>query len=453
MKITTKLVLALSIGCLAPKVAMAAAYAPAALLTHVGQLVDDVRPFSGPGPKSLCFVSAESSHDLGTVTNCVVQIKDGANSLWLMRQDIVAKQGKIQNLIATYVDTQSGARPTAYYLELNRTKYESVSAVEPIPYKVPCLMCHASGPRLIRPTSDSVAKFSMAQRDLLTRWNEEIGAYKIVDNYIPPSAEGTGLLTSGPNDHETLKLPKCLECHNSNTGVRRELTRGNRTTIAYLAFLSKEDLGSTQMPSFGAQQLNLAEAQCLREWLHGHRPDGCHEVVGDNKQVAGVDSFTKARTGPADTRPTIDGEKSNIRILVTTTFHNFEVTGLSPECGPIETKPSSGEPVIQCNLSLLTLNTGLSVRTTNAKAWLETNLFPSIAVSGTLGSDGLLRGTLKIKELARAFESRVACIPAEHRCDLLPTTINLANWELKMPGFLGISVKPEVVVSGSVAIR
>ena len=135
MKLKLTIILAFLAG---PIFAEPTDYVPLEIWQRIVSLKIQTSVFAESTSKSLCFASAESSYGLGKVTNCIREISDGKNSLWIMRQNIETADRSIQNLIATYIDVASTKVPTAYYLELDRDLFEA-SGEFLIKCLVPCV--------------------------------------------------------------------------------------------------------------------------------------------------------------------------------------------------------------------------------------------------------------------------------------------------------------------------
>lgn len=406
------------------------------------------------GTKSmLCFVSAESSFGLGAVTNCIQEIPDGENSLWLMKQDIETKDRSFKNLIATYVERRKDKLPMAYYLELERDQFDQSGRLEATSYKVPCTMCHSSGPRLIRPTTLSLGRLEPREKTLLEQWNQKIAAYKIVETFVPTSEQRKRLVSENPRANEPLKLGSCLQCHNGSSGVRSSLTRRHAGMIRYLAFSSKADLGQAQMPAYGSPVLDAVDSACLKDWAAGGQPDGCggksKSVLPHPIEAHGSAALDLNVSG----KKVIDGPASSVSVAVKTTFHDFEIHGLDVSGAVL--LPNGDQPgVVSVSIGLDALDAGISARSQHTKGWLSVAEFPNIQVSSVISSGGSLPKRLtadvKIQGVSRQVDVAVECDSALFVCLIAPTTINLQDWGLKMPGFLGIVVKPEIEISGKI---
>ncbi|MCX6124525.1 MAG: hypothetical protein NTV34_07215, partial [Proteobacteria bacterium] len=210
MKLILTMFLALLAG---PSFGAATDFVPSEIWQKITNLNAMKAFFSENLSESICFTSAESSYGLGTVTNCIVEIPDGKNSLWMMKQNIETSDRRIKNLIATYIDISSSSTPKAYFLELDREQFESSGGLVAIPYKVPCVICHSSGPRVIRPTTASLGSLNSKQVELLTQWNEKIASYKVVETFKPKSKFAKLLEPQKKVFKERLRLSKCTGCH------------------------------------------------------------------------------------------------------------------------------------------------------------------------------------------------------------------------------------------------
>lgn len=412
------------LSALAPFKAGAADFVPLKTMATIKALLrtDSAQDFT---KDALCFVSAESSYGLGVVENCIKEFKTSQGTLWLMRQNIetTTTSGRnIANLIATYVEARPNQTPISYYLELDRPAFEARGTIVPMDYKVPCGMCHSSGPRLIRPQAASEKKFSLKDKRLLTAFNKRILEYKIVETFKPSGTTGEKLYPRQDTPPKPLQLAACYECHNSKTGVRAELSTHQAASIHYLAFASGTDLGTAQMPTLDAPALNAHDTGCLKGWLAGTESADCSPVV----------------------LPSLKKETSWLTAKVETSLHSFTITGLKVT--------GTG---VSFSIDLTTLKSGISARDAHIRKLFNTAAYP--AITGTLGMIPKGRSAfvspvlLQIGDQKQTVDVAFDCNDVHSQCNLA-STVDLSSFHLIMPRFLGISVNPTIHIQGQIIL-
>lgn len=428
--------------------AASAQYVPPELWARIQNIVKHGVPFVD-AKSTLCFPSAESSFGLGVVKNCIYRINDGRNTLWMMRQDIKSSVQNTENLVAIYVDAGTGKKnPMSYYLELDRPRFDENAEVAAVPYKVPCFMCHASGPRAIRPSADHLRRIPDDQKKLLNDWNRDLASYKISDQYTPAGKKGLALNLKTERGDEILRLQSCAECHNTTTGVRAPITRMHAATVYYLAFGSEEEFGHGFMPSYGASRLAPAERTCLQEWILGKRADGCAHVETDLKPATSV---SDKKITDASRSFVFDETASTLTTDIHTTLHDFTVKQMI--VSGYGKKTQDGSYLIACDIRLAALNAGISARSTHIKELLDVSQYPVIHLSGQAKRLGdqiwMPEALITLKGVTRSMGVKLTCDRALRSCRLLPMRLDLTDWGLAMPSFLGIQVSPTVDVQGT----
>jgi polyisoprenoid-binding protein YceI len=373
--------------------------------------------------ESLCFQSAESSYDLGTVTNCIRVLKKRSLQLWIMQQDIAptGPQSSTKNLIAIAVDSTDHLRPSVYYLELNRDNFERWGGVDPVNYKVPCLMCHPSGPRVIRPTMKSLSNFTSRQRKTLQRWNDKLASIKIVNTYIPHGLASKYLFPKDPatNSKNVLKVNPCYECHNSKTGVRAELTYDQVATVAYLAFHSTKDFGHAAMPSYGSQPLDESSKAALMKW-----------ITGEEQSEAHLSSI----------------QDETITATVKTNFHQFDVKGF--KISDQSQRNPDGSLAIDFTLDLQFLKTGISARDEHLKTVIQSTKYPYARLTGSLPANFMENSVLlTLVWQNRQIQQRIK-ISRSGNSVRFSSVLKLEDWGIEPPTFLGIKVQPHIDING-----
>jgi hypothetical protein len=411
---------------------------PRRIITRVQELV------THQTSPQVCFQSAESSHGLGVVNNCIQLFQDGTNDFWLMQQDIKLANHDVKNQVGIYIENRDKKPPLSYYLEIDRDVFETNKVVDLTAYKVPCANCHPSGPRVIRPTAESFLKMSAADKDRMTLWNKKIAEYKIVDTFVN-SQNSAGLLSKSPKSHEQLRLPKCYECHNPNSGVRNSLTRGNQGVIDFLTRTGKDSDGNHPMPPVGVEPLDSLETQCLTRWLSGGESQGCAEAVASPPKTV------QRGLNASKTDSLLDPVKSHLTVKVRTSLHDFNISGFGLKW---ELHKDNPEFAWHVDIGLNSIDTGIAARTWAVKKKMKTDVFPNIRVSG-LGrpkAGAKQRVKVQILEITKDLDVDVLCQENSSDCVIGPTKVNLQNWQIKMTGYLGIKVDPVVGVSGRIVV-
>jgi hypothetical protein len=167
--------------------------------------------------------------------------------------------------LAIVIDKTKTPHTARYYqLEpgpLEWPKDSSTKMPKATPYRVPCYMCHANGPRAIRPTGD----ISLKDKLRIILWNLKIKSYGRVvlhpDHESPPSKEWAVKWESSFMN-EPLKVKACVICHKeSGFAARGTLKRQHIPTIQFLV-----DKG--HMPALGLS-LSQKEKLELQNFISG----------------------------------------------------------------------------------------------------------------------------------------------------------------------------------------
>lgn len=191
---------------------------------------------SGAGPVyliplegSVLFQSRESRNlEGGPVYNRVQLERQGDLDLWTMQQSHHGPSlpGEKWDRLAIVVNRKSG---TARFYQL---KPGSQGLKEEISFKVACYLCHANGPRAIRPDASSVA-ITWGERLRILAWNFRIKTYgRILPD--PVHKPGSGFKMDGAFYNELLKVKTCTFCHNESSWGRGTLARQHFLPIRFL---------------------------------------------------------------------------------------------------------------------------------------------------------------------------------------------------------------------------
>ena len=174
LSMITSIVMAASMGILAPPVEVQAALAAA--------VWDEDELARLP---SATFVSAESQPAKGdAVTNRIQFDQVNGFDIWRMRQQSSGESGSSPHaytnwsyigIVVEHADDQTTANRSniAYYFEWEPKPVQKGQLPRQIALRVDCTRCHASGPRLIRPKGSDSA--------LIRAWNTRIEAYGVVN--------------------------------------------------------------------------------------------------------------------------------------------------------------------------------------------------------------------------------------------------------------------------------
>ena len=159
------------------------------------------------------------------------------SDIWMMNQShfgINTDLDKIDRL-AIVVDNSS---KTAKFFQLppGELIWSDDLPQQKIEFRVSCFMCHANGPRAIRPDS-TLLKLSLKDKIKINFWNYKIKSYRRVQPDQMHSDEDTSLKMPfryrTELDNEKLDINTCNQCHNDKNG-RGELARQNLVTIDFL---------------------------------------------------------------------------------------------------------------------------------------------------------------------------------------------------------------------------
>ncbi|MCA2961433.1 MAG: hypothetical protein IOD12_14375 [Silvanigrellales bacterium] len=198
------------------------------------------------GGRSVAFESRESQTVRGEpIFNEVRYLRRGGEDVWLMRQSHsgpsgLAGPGAHPDSLAIYVDL---TKRTARF-----SQFESDSDTER-EYSVSCGLCHANGPRALRPRwSGSALSPSWLDSVTLFIWNLRIMTYGPLGSDIAENENLIGSRTQSVRRvpfslHETfwqrkLEIVTCRECHGGPGLFAREPLR--RMNFLSIAFLVKE---------------------------------------------------------------------------------------------------------------------------------------------------------------------------------------------------------------------
>ncbi|MCX6129421.1 MAG: YceI family protein [Proteobacteria bacterium] len=255
-----------------------ARFLPAALVKEAAaELSLSLKEAQEDSGASLSFQSAESSWASGAPIMNQVSFHAGSRiDIWLLRQRQSPDQGHNPQhwpFFAIVVDHQTTAK-IAYFLEFAARPVPSGTLPDPISLSVSCSRCHANGPRRIRPEASSlVPAFAAADLQRLQSWNKHIerdGPISQVEKSEPSKLSPE----LQQRRQEVLPFPFCSECHKKESGIRSELRREHSQSIDFLLKVSDRADGYTSwvhgqeksaMPL--EENISSKERDCLAQWL------------------------------------------------------------------------------------------------------------------------------------------------------------------------------------------
>ena len=208
--------------------------------------------------KPLSIESKESKTEMGgSVFNKITFIQQPSRDIWTMKQSHLGhdlKEDEWDELMIVVDKTQNPYRAQYY-------QFYQGNEVE---YRVSCFICHANGPRAIRPNYESEeAKLSFADHAKVIFWNLRIKSYgKIMIEQQVQKERAVPLAFNTSMDNSQLNLKSCNQCHGGD-GLfsRNSLKRQHAVAIEHL-------VESGAMPPWPFK-LDHHERQQLKLFLKG----------------------------------------------------------------------------------------------------------------------------------------------------------------------------------------
>lgn len=218
--------------------------------------------FSGLNGLAVEFESRESKNiSGGPVYNRVRFERRGREDIWLMQQaqNGLAPAHEEWDRIAIVVDTE---KKTSRFYQLAPGPLTFGGGAKEIPYKVACYLCHANGPRALRPFLASEKRpLSVRENLAVLLMNLRISAYGALKPHAAMLAPEKKFAARSAHLNEPLKLKACASCHSGEEGGRAVLERQHFMPIG---FLVKNQL----MPPPG-HSLTAEEKRELDQFLSG----------------------------------------------------------------------------------------------------------------------------------------------------------------------------------------
>lgn len=417
----------------------------------------------------ITFVSAESTLLTGEdITNRIHLFETSGLDIWLMRQRQSSKEGdnpERWSLVSLIVD-HTKSPTAAYFLEFAPGRVGALP--KPIAPRVPCLRCHPNGPRKIRPLKDSARPaFSATDRVTFQAFNQKIAKAGVISGYSPKNSQGASLLDERRlGATEPLTLPKCFQCHDSQGKIRHALERQNASSIIFLTTFGHDALGYARQASGLAAEmpiddepLTAEESQCLNAWLR--RQPLLPSCLEPTATVAKADEHPIETINKYDWKAFTVTEDSRLIARVKTSLGGFVVDGLIPR-GRLQCDAGGCSGILQ--IALASATSGISVRDRHIRQILrleagsEEAYLHMDAQPMPIGQDGgPFYGNLTLAGFTRKVEGQVHCQAMKSSpawtCVLEPVKVNLMNFGLELPHFLGIEVDPKIEVKGKIVLR
>lgn len=209
---------------------------------------------------SIEIESLESkTNDGAPVYNRIWRSVRGPFDIWMMQQ---SHQGpnlahNLWDRLAIVVDRNN---QTARFYQLEPGELVWSEKSKDVPFKVACFLCHANGPRAIRPNFASLdAPLSWKNSARIFTWNLRIKTYgRILPDPVHLPA-GTRFRAEGTFANERLPARTCALCHNNHWWGRGELLRQHFMPIRFM-------LKNGNMPPPGIP-LSMDEHKAIDDFL------------------------------------------------------------------------------------------------------------------------------------------------------------------------------------------
>ena len=219
--------------------------------------------------REIVIESQESKTTASTpVFNKIKWIRLKEKDVWMMNQShrgFTAHESGWDRL-AIVVDRKTTPK-TARFYQLNPGPLQWSENQKELPPKVSCFICHANGPRAIRPNlSSSFAVPSLNERLKIQLWNLRIKSYgRVMLDVEHDKRDATAIPPvrwRGDFENEPLKIATCVKCHkDSGLIARGTLKRQHLSTIRFM-------VESGHMPPLGLS-LSAVERAELEKFLAG----------------------------------------------------------------------------------------------------------------------------------------------------------------------------------------
>lgn len=225
------------------------------------------------GPPILIESAESRTREDGPVYNRIRWFSSRTRDVWMMQQShsgVHAAPGQWDRL-AIVVD-KTATPMTARFVQIEPGSLEwpekgmAAFGMRRVPNRASCFLCHANGPRAIRPNLDSEAvPVSAGDRFRVAAWNFRIKTYGRIVADAEHEREDPGLKVpfrvGGKLENEHLAVKTCQKCHHSAPGgwfSREPLTRQHATTIQFMV-----SGGHMPPPGFGLSEEEKARLEAF----------------------------------------------------------------------------------------------------------------------------------------------------------------------------------------------
>lgn len=178
----------------------------------------------------------------GPVFNKIYFQSFSDKDIWMMNQShhgLQASNHKWDRLAIIVDKSKSPKEATFLQLPPGELKWNDNLMTQKINYKVSCFMCHANGPRAIRPNYKDFDMPIVSKARVLL-WNLKIKSYGLVNENPEQVNEDQNLATPFKHrssaDNIELNVKSCTQCHNGDNSwpARNKLTRQNNIAIKFM---------------------------------------------------------------------------------------------------------------------------------------------------------------------------------------------------------------------------
>ena len=184
--------------------------------------------------KPLTITSEESKSGSGSkVFNEIAFIQIDNKDIWMMNQ----RDESTTKLDRLAIVVDKSVKPlTARFYQLEPGPLEWKEGLPREEYRVSCFLCHANGPRALRPLPGTL---TVAEKTKTWLWNMRIKSYGRVVPHELHAIEDKKLYrpfrVDHPMENEPLKIASCTQCHKEDGFFARgTLTRQNAMTIEHM---------------------------------------------------------------------------------------------------------------------------------------------------------------------------------------------------------------------------
>jgi hypothetical protein len=203
------------------------------------------------------------------VYNRIALIQKGDKEIWMMNQSHLGPNAANAQLerLAIVVDKSKSPKTARFYqlqpgpLEWN----DDLPKTSRVSYRVSCFLCHANGPRAIRPTESENAILSFGEKLSIGVWNLKIKTYGRILEDTAHAKEDETLETPfhprGRYENEKLTVGVCVKCHQEGGLV----ARGALTRLQTMTMKTMVQNGHMPPPGFSISPDERAELESFFE--------------------------------------------------------------------------------------------------------------------------------------------------------------------------------------------